>query len=236
MASINRSLRSSQIRSQIQDLSKGDDKFRCLWQQLEGDTEIFIIGGYIRDLIYNKNRKDLDVIIKSDSSFIQDLLSYSELKYTKNSFNGYKIDFNQISLDIWSLDDHFYYKNNYFSNENDIEKSCFFNIDSVIYDYKVDRMKSNLFEEAINRRLLDFAIYDNNYIDNNPNKEYNIFRIVHHCFKYELGISAQINQYVKKYCEEEPNYLDNIYSSQFKHNKQSRLSKEMLNSFLKVFG
>lgn len=87
------------------------------------DCPVYLLGGALKNFLLNKSEipKDLDfVLLTEDLSIISSFISNNEFKYTKNSFGGYKISFNNTIIDIWIT--------------NDLYKAIKFNTDGLFYD------------------------------------------------------------------------------------------------------
>ena len=67
---------------------------------------VLLYGGAIRDTFMNKEINDLDfVILSQGKDQIEDFIFKYNLSYKKNIFNGYKINYNNIEIDIFTTDD-----------------------------------------------------------------------------------------------------------------------------------
>lgn len=206
--------------------------FSDFWNNLKKLTNIYIIGGFVRDSFFNKKSRDLDVIIEDDNYIIDFLILKYNLKFQKNSYDGYKVYFDDFNIDIWSIKKHIYYKDNYFSNESELEKSCLLNIDSLIYDYTKSKLRTKIFKSSINNAVIDFISEDNEYLKLNNYKEQNITKIMHTVAKYDLAISDNIKSYINKFCNNYDDHISLLHKQQQKHFKKDLYSRLYITKFI----
>ncbi len=115
------------------------------------EEPVFLLGGALKNIIYENEDsiKYLDfVIIDDDNLQIQKFLQDNNLEYSKNSFNGYKIHFNDIYIDIWTT--------------QDLYECIEYNFDGLFYDIKNDIILSFGYFNSINKKLLKIN-YDNEH-------------------------------------------------------------------------
>ena len=106
------------------------------------DEPVFLLGGAIKDIIYNNIVKDLDFVVLSDNTdSIEKLINDNNLQYTKNSFDGYKIKYNNLYIDIWSA--------------QDLYDCIQYNFDGLFYDIKNDSILSFGYINSINDKLIE---------------------------------------------------------------------------------
>jgi len=71
---------------------------------LEGTP--YIVGGFLRSIILNKNINDLDIVIlNGNNDNLEVNLKKEKLSYYKNKFNGYRIIYDNKKIDIWCVND-----------------------------------------------------------------------------------------------------------------------------------
>lgn len=211
-------------------------KYNSLGSFLERINEsgrLYILGGSVRDSFYKKKNeytiRDLDLIFSKDIKKIKDILE--EYDYSINRFGGYKIKFFDIEIDIWSYRDNWATKNNLKpkirKNMLDlISYGTLLNIDSLVYDYRNKLIYYDYFKEAYENNTIDFITTDEKYIEANPNRPLNIFRIIYFMDVYKLSVSLQVKNYIQEYIRKHNNYLEEIHQSQLKHYRQEKLKKD----------
>ena len=98
---------------------------------------VFLVGGSIKSISLNEKIKDFDFVVLDNNgqadSEIKKFLCKNNLNYKINKLDGYKIDYNNFSIDLWAT--------------NDLIKSIHYNADGLFFDIH-------------NKCLLPFGIYD----------------------------------------------------------------------------
>lgn len=134
-------------------------------------TDIYIIGGALRDIVNNNVIRDIDIIYRPITDFSIEKL---QCKYSFNSFGGFKI-LSDLEIDFWSFENNWYFKN-FLSNPTpkDITLGTFFNINSLVLDYKKKYLYYDHYNVCANNKVIDFVSHNFRYIHENPNKPLNI--------------------------------------------------------------
>lgn len=84
---------------------------------------VFLLGGALRSTILGEEIKDLDFIILTQGECeVANFVSANNLDYRFNMFGGYKVLYNDIEVDIFSV--------------NDLHEATQYNIDGLFYDIK----------------------------------------------------------------------------------------------------
>ena len=219
----------------LSEILKKYNNLESFLERINENGRLYILGGSVRDSFYKKKNeytiRDLDLIFSKDIKKIKNILE--EYDYSINRFGGYKIKFFDIEVDIWSYKDNWATKN-YFKPRDKknmidlISYGTLLNIDSLVYDYRNKSICYDYFKEAYESSIIDFITTDKRYIEINPNKPLNIFRIIYLMSIYELSLSLSITTYIKEYIKNHNNYLEEIYQSQLKHYRQEKLKKNEL--------
>lgn len=70
---------------------------------------VYLLGGAIRDLIMSKEPKDLDFIVLGMEYLknILEVLNKHKITFTYNHFEGYRINYNGVHVDLWASNDLF---------------------------------------------------------------------------------------------------------------------------------
>lgn len=221
----------------IKTLKNKDEEFNTFFSLLEEEAEkVYILGGILRNLYFEENNsiRDIDIITKK-----LDFKKLEKFEHKKNRFGSYKFIFNYVDVDIWDFKENWGYKNKIIKNEGTLEeisKGTFFNIDSLVIDYKEQLLEKRLFERINKFKTIDFTIKKKELIKLNPCPEINILRLLINSEKYKLKLSPQIKNYIQHYIEKDfETKLNQIYESQFKHYKQEKISlKEIRNRLKKI--
>lgn len=101
------------------------------------NVQYAVLGGALRaELDSSYSMRDIDIIYKTDFSIVQKYLSENNIKFKKNTFDGLKFNLGNIQFDVWDIENHFAFKNNYYKPyfEN-VCKTTFLNYDSIMYDF-----------------------------------------------------------------------------------------------------
>ncbi len=95
--------------------------FNEIFEHFNADTQIYLLGGAIYDILYGRQPKDLDIVLLStERTDIDDFIKSYGLSYTLNSFGYPKIEHNGLHIDFWNTDD--------------LYKAIQYNVDGLFYD------------------------------------------------------------------------------------------------------
>lgn len=84
--------------------------------------DLFLVGGAIPDLLSSGKPRDLDFVLLTNKDNIMEFIDNYHLNYERNFFKGYKIIYNNITIDIWPT--------------NDLYKAIEYNLDAIFYHIK----------------------------------------------------------------------------------------------------
>lgn len=112
-------------------------EFRLFLLNVFVESTAYVVGGFIRDLVNERESRDLDIILKMSEKRIDQLLVESELNYTTNRFGGVKITLDNFQIDLWSIENNWSFKNKLIKlNEqkivDNIASGSFYNFDSLV--------------------------------------------------------------------------------------------------------
>lgn len=159
---------------------------------LKANFEIYIFSGVIRNYFLEfTDMRDLDIVIDG-----QETLTYYLEKYnhSQNSFGGYKIEFENINVDLWYLKDTWafnFQKTMNFGLEKQLPMTSLFNFSAIIYDYNNRKfLQSSYFRSFLSNRILDI-VYE-------PNSNYPlvIINTFYYSEKYNLRISKKLKDFI----------------------------------------
>lgn len=169
-----------------------------LFQKLFKVGDVILIGGAIRDIVLDiKKPKDYDIII--DCS-IEDLDTFMHYSYkdiiTVNSLGGYKLNIKNNVFDIWSIENHWAFKEDILKCEIDnLPKSTLLNFDSLYFNMTTNKGNTDLFNESISKKCLEFTL-DKEFIFINPTVEKNILKILYTSIEWNMDLSDLIIDYI----------------------------------------
>lgn len=156
-------------------------------------TDIYIFSGIIRNFFLGeKDIRDIDIILKDKIELSHVLSKYEP---HKNSFGGYKIIIDNISLDLWYLEDTWmfqYEKIFNFCIEHSIPNTAFFNFSSIMYSISEKKFYYN---DSFVRFLRDKKIDVVNKV--NPNYPLCIINSLYYSEKYNLPLSKNLKDFIK---------------------------------------
>lgn len=114
-------------------------------------SDIYLLGGSIRDLIFAKEPQDLDFVVlgKENKEWVLQVLNKFNVNYEINRLGGYKFTYNGTKVDLWLSDDLF--------------SSIEYNVDGLFYNLKNNSMLSVTFQDFMDNNLR--KVNENNNID-----------------------------------------------------------------------
>lgn len=103
-------------------------------------SNIYLLGGGIRDLLVAKIRKDLDfVVLGSDEEWINEVFRIYKIHPDRNRLGGFKFEYNGTKIDLWLSEDLF--------------SAIQYNIDGLLYDVKNNSLISLTFDDFLKNGL-----------------------------------------------------------------------------------
>ena len=152
--------------------------------------KVIVFGGFVRDYLFKGeyNYRDVDIVVDIKS----DILKTAIKKYIEkaiisvNRFNGYKIQFENVSVDLWALEDTWAIKHKFFGKEQLLD-TVYLNIDAYAYDLSTNTYIDNCNIKPKPTEIdIRFAI--------NPNENLNLIRCLVLSKKYKLQISTLLQK------------------------------------------
>lgn len=189
------------------------------FNKLESYGNIVIIGGSIRDIVFNrKNPRDIDIIVDTDTVVIDDV--FEGMEYTQNRFGGYKAIYNQQEFDVWSITNNWAFKRNILdATVENIPKGCFYNLDATYYNVSTGVGDAHYFNDALYRKQLDIVL-DEEHIYTNPFPEVNIVRAIVLKKQYSVRFSEKVESYIRRWLEKTTNPVLELKKAELKHYKK----------------
>lgn len=168
---------------------------------LEKYGEIIFFGGALRDFVSDNNQtpRDLDIVFDATSNrSLEQIVRKHELPIKKNKYDGFKIEFETISMDIWDINTTWAFKNKIkTSSQKSLIDTVYLNIDGIAYNYSKETLYSAHFDDAIEKKEIDIVL------EENPNVELNLLRAMvinrEYQFKFSTNIKNALNaSYLEK--------------------------------------
>lgn len=173
------------------DQNVDKDIMRIL-HNIQFQSTVYVFSGVIRNFFLGINEvRDLDIVLseKIDVDFF-----FKDHEIKKNSFGGYKIKCNNISLDIWFLDMSwaFRYQNHLnFEIAKYMPSTAFFNFSSITFNLNESTFYfTNHFARFIRDKEID-VVYKPNF-----NYELCVINSFYYSDKYHLRISERLQKYI----------------------------------------
>lgn len=190
-----------------------------------------LVGGAIREILIKKSEpRDIDIIIDTQQD-IGKVLDLYENCY-RNRFGGYKIKLDNIEFDIWSIDNHWAFKEKIVPQSIlNLKETTFLNFDSLFYNLNAKNKEYSLFNQCLRNRELDITLQEE-YIELNPTAEINILRMLFIKEEWELDFSEKCKEYINKWIFNNELCVNKLYTSQFKHYKYEKATEEKIKSMI----
>lgn len=155
---------------------------------------LFIFSGVIRDFFLNrKDIRDIDIVVDDNLNIAE---VFKDYPITKNSYGGYKVFYESLTLDIWHLEDTWTIKNMpvLFDVERYIPQTAFFNFSSICYH--------------INNKEFYYTTHFLNFLKNkridgvnliNPNYSLCVINTFYYADKLRLKISNSLIKNIERW-------------------------------------
>ena len=185
----------SEVSNGLDQLIQNNTEFREFYYKAFDFGDLYLVGGAIRDYATNLTPRDLDIIINCEPQILSDLLK--DYNYKLNRFDGFKIEVNNIEIDIWSIHSHWAFKENLFEcTFENISKGAFFNFDAITINLENFELDADTFIKSYKNRTLDLNLNEQ-HVHLNPNPEKNIAR----AFRLKQTMNFQFSERLRAYCE-----------------------------------
>jgi hypothetical protein len=197
----------------------------------------YVVGGYFRDVLNEKESRDIDIIIDMDNVKLLDIITSLKFDYVKNRHGGIKFNFRKISVDLWSIENNWAFKNRLVKlNEKDklksIAKGCFFNYDSLVINLQNYTYNIQNYNNCLKTQTLDILQKSPVYKNLNPTTEANIIRAFFLKQKLGTDFSNNLTEYlVKKIAclsDQYTNGLEKIIAVKSKYPKYQEITDDIL--------
>lgn len=163
----------------------------------------YVVGGFVRDSINNKNSRDLDMIVSIPHIHLVELLQQSNLNYRINRMLGVKIELQGFEVDIWSLENNWAFRDEVVKKNDDyildnISDGCFFNYDGLVINLHTKNFRCNHYNDFVTNNRLDIIQKSKYYKSKNPTIEANILRAIYLNTIYGVDIAPNCMSYLVK--------------------------------------
>ena len=172
--------------------------------------DLYLFGGGVRDILNNnlEHVRDLDFVIKSKNNEEINLENYipNNITFKKNRFNGYKIYFDNLIIDIWDIKNTWAFKSNLLDDSvENLLDSVYLNIDSLLYYLNENKYVNNCDKTYKKIKQLDIIL------EKTPCEKLNLLRAIIYKNKYSLKISNNLKKRFYNYVYEDNESLINDF-------------------------
>lgn len=176
--------------------------FKHLLYELLVDNTAYVIGGYLRDIVYEKESRDIDIIVSSSHYNLIKAVKGSNIDYSINRHNGIKLHLGSFDVDIWSIQNNWAFCSEVVKmNDNDMLESiangCFYNYDALVINVQNRNMNVRHYNSWARNRTLDIIQKNSIYKKENPTTGANILRALYIHLKYGVELSDNCKNYIK---------------------------------------
>lgn len=165
----------------------------------------YIVGGFVRDALLNRQNRDIDIIVEIDKSQLYDIIQEIGCSYDINRHGGVKLHLQTLDADIWTIDSNWAFENGLVHlKENKkkrlecIAKGCFYNYDSLVVNMHDKSFNIHNYRSFLNNKELDILMSSSSYKNLNPTVEANVIRAFYIKHKYGVSFSSQLKEYIFK--------------------------------------
>ena len=126
--------------------------------QILTEGTAYIIGGYVRDVIENKENRDLDIVVDIPNERLRNIVESENCEKRYNRMGGAKLILKNINVDIWSFDNNWAFKNGLVKlNEkeklNSLAKGCFYNYDALVVNVSNFSYNIRYYEKFVEKKV-----------------------------------------------------------------------------------
>lgn len=191
------------LKYRLDGLLNCEQTFRFILYDVLSIGGAYIIGGFVRDVINDKDSRDLDVIVDIQPEELKRIVdNYCGNGYG-NRMGGVKLKFQHVEVDIWSIKDNWAFANNLVKlNDKDkllsIAKGCFFNYDALVVSIPKFMYNIRFYNEFVTNNELDIIQKQSIYQSKNPTVEANIIRAIFIKKNFGVRFSNNLHDYLYK--------------------------------------
>lgn len=195
--------------------------------------EVYIVGGFVRDLIvYGKRAvlsRDLDIVVNvTDWDAFYVLVSST--KHRMNRFGGYKIYMEDCEIDLWELKNSFGIEKKNDVRDVDFLNSMRLNIDKVVFNYTQGRGLYRDLESFISDGTIDMKIEDYMFDLETDYVLLSMVRCYYYKLKYYGFFSEDVIRSTKKLVVKMTfnGFVDRLMDMQMSHFKEIKINRDVL--------
>ena len=161
----------------------------------------YIIGGYFRDFLTNRTPRDLDILADVPHSYLLQVLDDNKIEYVVNRHNGIKVKLEEKSLDIWTVENNWAFKEDLvklsdYDKLNSIAQGCFYNYDALVINLHEFNYNLRHYKKFMEDKILDIFYSSSEYMILNKTVEANILRAFYIKKTYNASFSDRTRVYL----------------------------------------
>lgn len=147
----------------LEEIRKSSPRLRNFFGILKkvNDDKFAVFGGAVRDWYLGRKPKDIDIVLNCSSDIVTMLAD--NFKHKKSQFDGYQFEIDGVNLDVWRLEDSWYFKQGNKPSWPNLICSTPFYMDAVLV-FKNGRVLQNLFYKAMADKVIELQ----NSVNKNP--------------------------------------------------------------------
>ena len=184
----------------FETVSRANPFLRQFFYEASLNCSVFIVGGFLRSVANSENPRDIDVIMNMSNQEVSSFIRRAKVDYTPNRFNGYKINFKSIYVDLWTTETNWAFASKVITlGKPDIisrvAQGTFYNFDSLVFDLRTEKVNVTAYNDCVATRTLDIIRRSSDYIIKNPGKISNIIRALRIRHQYGLNFTTELCRY-----------------------------------------
>lgn len=185
-------------------LQKEPELYKLLLQVFVYGTA-YIVGGFVRDALLDKQNRDIDIIVEIDKKILYEIIEESGCSYDINRHGGIKLHLASFDVDIWTIDSNWAFEKGLVNLKESkkcrlecIAKGCFYNYDSLVVNIHDKSFDIHNYSSFLKNKELDILMSSSSYKNLNPTIEANVIRAFYIKYKYGVSFSSQLKEYIFK--------------------------------------
>ena len=174
---------------------------RIILNEIFDKGTAYIIGGYFRDFLMKKEPRDIDMLVETSHSFLLEILHKKNIPYTVNRHKGIKVKLEEKSLDIWTVENNWAFKEKLITFKEDdklnsIAKGCFYNYDALVINLRDYSYNLRYYKKFVDSKVLDIFYSSTEYMNLNETVEANVLRALYLKKIHNVSFSDRTRRYL----------------------------------------
>lgn len=193
----------SHFKSKFDELLGKEPALRNVIYDLLTEGSAYIIGGYVRDVLTEKESRDVDIVADIPSEKLKQIVNDNNCRCTFNRFGGVKLQLSHTEVDMWNINDNWAFRTELVKlNDNDkldcIARGCFYNYDALVLNLPKFHYNIRYYNEFMKTGVLQTMQKQPIYKNLNPTVEANIIRSIYIRKIHSCTYSSDLKDYLLK--------------------------------------